>query len=121
MDGRRESDGPWGSKRGQISLIDGPCQKLYRVYPSWKKTGRDCESRPNAPPTWGRFDISNISRPTNQIKQKFWLVKFAPLRTSGGTSSRLVESLRRVSVAMRQGNRIIGKFLDKHKQMFTMN
>ena len=42
-----------------------------RVLPQVRrtKTGRDCESRPNAPPTWGRFDMKNIAQPTNEIKQ----------------------------------------------------
>ena len=61
-----------GSKRRQASPIVGPSQQFHRVYPSWKKTGRDCESRPNAPPTWGRFDMNNVTQPTNQIKKDFW-------------------------------------------------
>ena len=42
---------------------------FLREYAHWKKTGRDCESRPNAPPTWGRFDMKNTAQPSNKIKQ----------------------------------------------------
>ena len=45
----------------QASPIVGPMPAASSRIRCLEKTGRDCESRPNAPPTWGRFDERNIA------------------------------------------------------------
>ena len=57
-----------------------------------EKTGRDCESRPNSPPTWSRFDMKNIAQPTNEIKKDFW--------RQGQGSCLYSKSLRRLNLGL---------------------
>ena len=81
------------NKRRQVWGLGSASQRLHYDYAYWKKTGRDCESRPNAPPTWGRFDKRNIAQPPYQIKQNSCLVNQKVIGLGSSVESRAFDPI----------------------------